>query len=201
MYKWDPSLSGNSIAMDLQNPIYGFQCNKNTATRPMAGADADGFSQFQPTLLDHRNESWDVEYNPIDVFTNAAKIKAANPKRRQAKPAKKTQNTRTGYLLYTQEMYPIVQRRNPDMVFGELTKMVAQMWNELSAVEQDDFCQRAKLASEAGADDQAQDIGQPEMYGFGIGQNTGHGDEVALGLGDPSAGGLYNMTLGGQFNA
>lgn len=202
MYKWNPSLpSAESMSMDLQNPIYGFSCNKTVGTRTISGTDADGFSQFQPALLEHRNETANIEYNPLDVFTNAVRLKASNSKRRQANPTKKTQNTKTGYLLYAQEMRPILQRRNPDMAFGDLTKRVAQMWNELSGVEQEEFCQRARLAADQN-DEQAQEMAPQEMYGFGIVPNPGQGDDVALGLGDPGAGGLYNMTaLSAHFNA
>lgn len=196
MYKWDPaSGSPDFLAVDLQDPIYGFSYDKNPVTRAMAATDTEGFSQFQPTLLDHKNDTDTVEYNPLDVFSNATRYKTTVAKPRQTRVVRKTPNIRSGYLLYSQEMRPIIQRRNPDLSFGELTKMVAQMWNELSSVEQEDYCQRARVA---GDQPEQQEMPGQEMYVFGIAQNQGHGDDV--GIVDPGAGGLYNMSLGNQFN-
>ena len=196
MYKWDP-FAPDVFAVDLQDPVYGFSYEKNPVTRAMAATDTEGFSQFQPTLLDHKNDTDTVEYNPMDVFTNATRYKTTAPKPRQTKVVRKTSNIRSGYLLYSQEMRPIIQRRNPDLSFGELTKMVAQMWNELSSVEQEDYCQRARAITDQG-DAQAPEMVGQEMYVFGIGQNQGQGEDV--GLADGGAGGLYNMGLGNQFN-
>ena len=161
----------------------------------MTATDTEGFSQFQPILLDHKNDSETVEYNPIDVFANATRFKTAIVKPRQAKVMKKTSNVRSGYLLYNQEMRPVIQRRNPDLPFGELTKRVAAMWNELSSVEQEEYCQRARVANEQ-AEEQGQEMANQEMYVFGIGQNPGHGED---GLPDGSTGSLYGIP--NQFNA
>lgn len=192
MYKWEPSLfSGDLASIDLQNPIYGFSYDKNPVTRSMSATDTEGFSQFQPILLDHKNDTPNIEYNPLDVFNNAMRYQTANMKPRQTKTVnRKTQNSRSGYLLYSQEMRPIIQRRNPDLPFGEVTKIVAQTWNELSSVEQEDFTHRARFNPETNDDNANQDLGN---------QNSGHGDDVGLSMADPTASGLYNLGLGGHY--
>ena len=192
MYKWEPSLfSGDLASIDLQNPIYGFSYDKNPVTRSMSATDTEGFSQFQPILLDHKNDTPNIEYNPLDVFNNAMRYQTANMKPRQTKTVnRKTQNSRSGYLLYSQEMRPIIQRRNPDLSFGEITKIVAQSWNELSSAEQEDFTHRARLNQESNDDNNNQDLGN---------QNSNHGDDVGLTMSDPSASGLYNLGLGGHY--
>lgn len=194
MYKWEPSLfSGDFTSVDLQNPIYGFSYDKNNVTRSMSATDTEGFSQFQPILLDHKNDTANIEYNPLDVFNNAMKYQSANMKPRQAKTVnRKTPNVRSGYLLYSQEMRPIIQRRNPDLPFGEVTKIVAQTWKELSSVEQDDFTHRARFNPEQNDDGNNPDIGN---------QNPGHGDDVGLSIADPTASGLYNLGLGGNYQS
>ena len=194
MYKWEPSLfSGDFISVDLQNPIYGFNYDKNTVTRSISATDTEGFSQFQPILLDHKNDTANIEYNPLDVFNNALRYQSANSKPRQTKTVnRKAPNYRSGYLLYSQEMRPIIQRRNPDLPFGEVTKIVAQSWNELSSVEQEDFTHRARFNPDSNEDNNSQDLGN---------QNTinSHGDDVGLTMGDAGASGLYNLGLGGHY--
>ena len=192
MYKWEPSLfSGDLASIDLQNPIYGFSYDKNPVTRSMSATDTEGFSQFQPILLDHKNYTPNIEYNPIDVFNNAMRYQTANMKPSQTNTVnRKTQNSRSGYLLYSQEMRPIIQRRNPDLPFGEVTKIVAQTWNELSSVEQEDFTHRARFNPETNDENANQDLGN---------QNSGHGDDVGLSMADPTASGLYNLGLGGNY--
>ncbi|OHT04612.1 HMG box family protein [Tritrichomonas foetus] len=198
MYKWEPSLiSGDFSSIDLQNQIYGFNYDKNPVTRAMSATDTEGFSQFQPTLLGHKNDTTNIEYNPLDVFNNAMRYQAANTKPRQTKTVnRKAPNCRSGYLLYSQEMRPIIQRRNPDLAFGEVTKIVAQTWNELSSVEQEDYCHRARLTAEPNEENNNGDLNNQDMY-FNMGQNAGHGDDIGLAMGDAGGTGLYN--LGGHF--
>ena len=201
MYRWDPSPSNGLMSnFDIQNPIYGFQYDKNPVTRAMSATDTEGFSQFQPTLLEHKNDTENIEYNPLDVFNNAMRhqIAAVKPKQNKTAQAKKTQNNRSGYMLFSQAYRPIIQRRNPDLQFGEITRIVAQTWNELSSMEQEDYCNRARLANEHNEENNNnnnnnQDLANQDIY-FNMGQGAGHGDDIGMvDVQNP----IYN--LGGHF--
>lgn len=167
MYIWEPSRTSSDFSsINLQNPIYGFSYDKNPVTRSLSATDTEGFVQFQPSLLEHKNDSNNIEYNPLDVYMNAMKYQSTNPKPKPNKTSnpKKAPNSRTGYILYNQEMRPSIQRRNPDLAFGEVTKIIAQSWNELSSVEQENYSNRARLDSSAINDNNNQDLGNQEMY-------------------------------------
>lgn len=155
--------------------------------RTMSVADSEGFSQFQASLVEHKNDTKNVEYNPLDVFINAKRISA---KQTPANPHKKQQTNRSGYQLYTKEIRPLVQRRNPDLPFGAITKMVARMWNDLPPAEQEQYCQRAKNLPDANDEGQDQIAPPGDIY-FGMPQS--HQPQ------DDGPGGLYNLGLGGQF--
>ena len=187
MFKWDDSEDISCITpKDLRNPIYGFFYDPKVGGRTLSVADSEGFSQFQDSLVEHKNETENVEYNPLDVFLKAKRI---STKQATANPHKK-QISRSGYQLYAREMRPIVQRRNPDIPFGTITKMVAKMWNELLPAEQEQYCQRAKALPD-GNDDGADQIGPGGDLYFGLPQ--AHQQQ------DDGTGTLYNLGLAGQF--
>jgi hypothetical protein len=180
MYPWQPSLArGGYTEYDVNHPMYGFMYDKTPAARGISAPDPAGFAQFQPALLDHKNETPNIEYNPMDVFNSAMRLQAQNRQPRGNPPPRASGPS--GFQLFNTEMRPFLQMRYPDLVFGEITRMIGQKWSELPAVEQATFCQRARALA-----DQRDDRNQ-EMY-FGIGQNSGQGIE-AIGIPDgPSQG-------------
>lgn len=191
MHKWEPSLvSGDFLSFDLSDPIYGFQYEKNTVIRNISAADTEGFSQFQPSLLEHKNDSNNIEYNPLDVFINAMRMQQSSSKPKQSKPTRKTINTRSGYILYNQEMRPILQRHNPDLNFGDISKQIAQMWKELSSTEQEDFCQRARLQAIA----QGGNPGEPNQQDLYFNSHN----EDGMNMGDGTG---YNLNIGTNFQS
>ena len=128
-----------------------------------------------------------VEYNQLDVFINAKKYSAT--KQTVTSQHKKQPTNKTGYQLFIREVRPIVQRRNPDVPFGTITKMVAQMWNELTPAEQEDYTQKAKNLPD-GNDENQEVGGGGDMY-FGMPPPQPPQDD--------GTGGMYNLGLGGQF--
>lgn len=184
MYKWEENDNQDfEISIrELGDPIYGFYNIKKTG-RAISIADSEGFSQFHISLVDHKNETPNIEYNPMDVFMNGKKL---NQNERKAQAPKKQSNTKSGYQLYSKEVRPSVQRMNPDAPFGAITKQVAQMWNELTPIEQEEYCQRARSMPDA-PEDGTDQLGGPELY-FNMGGHPPHQDD-----GGPS---LYTLNLG-----
>jgi hypothetical protein len=146
MYRWDPH-PGSPDPVDLRNPIYGFFYEKSPVNPSMSSHETDGLAPFQLSLLDHKNDSSNIEYNPMEVFHKAIKAHSVSTQRRQKKKSGKPPVMRNGYLLYSLEMRPILQDRDPDLTFGDLTRQVAQSWNELPPAQQELYCQRARQMS------------------------------------------------------
>lgn len=138
MYKWDDSF--DSISEDnLVNPKFGMYYEKESRVRAFPAADSEGFSQFQNSLFEKKNETSNIEYNPKDVFKNALKyqeIQAKNPKINSSK--------RPGFQLFDREVRPLLLNQNQNLSYGDITKMIVQKWNELSHEIQENYCQRAK---------------------------------------------------------
>ena len=146
MEKWENSSLIHEEG--IFNPKYGFFYEKKQYHRTNSLSDADSISNFNSNLIDHKNETTNIEFNPLDVFLNAKKINLSTIKNSNLLPNKiKNPQPKSGYHLYSKEMRPIIQRRNPSATFGEVTKIVAQMWNELSSHDQDEYSIKSKTIS------------------------------------------------------
>lgn len=169
MFRWDRDNEIENISpRDLTNPIYGFFYDKKSTNRNLSVADSEGISQFQVSLIDHKNETNNVEYNPLDVFLNAKRLSS---NKNQPQPIQqKHPNPKSGYNLYMREVRPNIQERNPDVSFGATTKMVARSWNELTPAEQEQYNIRAQNMPDI-PDDYHNDIEQQNEF-YGIRQPT-----------------------------
>jgi len=187
MEKWENTSLSNTSIYDIHNPRYGFFYDKKAGIRNNSMIDADAISQFNPALIDHKNENVNIEYSPIDVFMNAKRV-CGSVSKTPVVSNKNKKNTLSGYQLYSREMRPIIAHRNPSVSFGEITKTLGQMWSALSSTDQDDYCQRAKNMPDT--DETQNEINSNELY-FNIGQSHHHGDD--------GSGSMYGLSLGNQF--
>jgi hypothetical protein len=117
MYKWQPSLAAGFSEYDPANPLYGFSYDRNPGSRNISATEI-GIAQFQPSLMEHKNETPNIEYNPLDVFNNAVRCLSASAKPRLPK------QQRGG--------------RNPDPPQPDMAPAIPQRWNELPHNERHD---------------------------------------------------------------
>lgn len=75
MFRWGETLMDEDLSpKSLKNPIYGFCFDRKSSSRGISVVYSEGFSQFQQSLLENKNDTQNIEYNPIDVFNNAKRI-------------------------------------------------------------------------------------------------------------------------------
>lgn len=71
------------------------------------------------------------------AFNDEHKLNVKKPKRR------------TGYLTFTMAKRPQVSADSPDLVLGDISKLLGKMWRELSDAERSEWNTRAKSDSDA----------------------------------------------------
>ncbi|RIA96155.1 high mobility group box domain-containing protein, partial [Glomus cerebriforme] len=58
------------------------------------------------------------------------------------KPLDRLKRPRNGYMIYMNEVYEDVKRKNPHLKFGELSSLIGVKWKEMSKVEQMPYHQK-----------------------------------------------------------
>jgi hypothetical protein len=139
---WSPGV-GSPDPPDLRNPIFGFYLDKS-AYPSLATLDSDGLAAYQPSLLCHKNEAPETEYNPVEVLSKAAKAQAATvTDRKERKAKRKREVDRRGYNLFTRERRPVLADSHAGLTYNEITRLLAESWESLPAIQRDQYAARA----------------------------------------------------------
>lgn len=142
MEKWN--IDSDEINEDnMTNPKYGLFFEKENSVRTFTATDTDGFSQFQNSLFERKNETTNIEYNPMDVFKNALRFQTVRTK--PSTPPKVNPAKNLGFRFFMDEIRPLISNQNPNISFRDQTILIAQEWKNLSPEQQEMYVQRARI--------------------------------------------------------
>lgn len=79
----------------------------------------------------------------VDIYNNDI-----NKKTKKTKKNKKTKKPKTAYNIYYKENYKNVKDNNPEMKIGDISKILAEKWKNISDKERKIFEERSKKEKE-----------------------------------------------------
>src|SRR4051794_37303495 len=104
-------------------PVYKKSKKKSTAQKKQ---------QPQKTTNDSTSNNDDVLITPSENSNSNIRIKRSYTK----KPLDRLKRPRNGYMIYMNEVYEDVKRKNPQLKFGELSSKIGLQWKEMSKAQQ-----------------------------------------------------------------
>jgi hypothetical protein len=93
-------------------------------------------SSKTPSRFNPENEKGAAAEGGAGKKAKKVPVQRKSKKKTAGKRAKKDPNQpkrgKTAYIFYTQEARPKVKKENPDMTFGEISRLVSEQWKNMS---------------------------------------------------------------------
>ncbi|CAF0875171.1 unnamed protein product [Brachionus calyciflorus] len=158
----EPNINPN---LDLNTPV------KNTNSRAAPRKKTRVSASKSTPSSSNQTASSSIMNTINDIASGAASISPPSAQKRRKKDPSAPKAPLNGYLVYFNEERSEMRQKNPNIGFGELTKIIAAKWKELPTDEKQKYINEAELDKERYVKEMA-DYKKSDAYKQYLKENT-----------------------------